>query len=352
MRVAPHRQEAGITAHILAQLLDSSILDGDAAAGFHAVMRAEGRDMAAMLRDGEQIPLRWFLEVYPHLDTQQAATMGYAAGEQARITSYTPLSLPLISAPTIHEVVRMLAFLPLITNSLSARCIERADDVAIVLTATSGDPALDRFIVFYGAAAFVRLLSLLSTDATDFTFHIAWPPPAGFAQQSECVAGRLRFDAPLHHIVVPRTTLQAACLFADPIAHRAALAALQARLDTLGFADNIINRLRQLLDSHRGLVAIDDAARLLCMSVSTLKRRLADRNTSFRALRESASRERALLLLADKSLSLESIANALGYSDRANFSHAFKRWTGMAPGAFRRHAWGSSASAEDAHTRH
>jgi len=35
-------------------------------------------------------------------------------------------------------------------------------------------------------------------------------------------------------------------------------------------------------------------------------------------------------------LSLEEIAERLGYSDVANFSRAFRRWTNVAPGAYRR----------------
>jgi AraC-like DNA-binding protein len=41
-------------------------------------------------------------------------------------------------------------------------------------------------------------------------------------------------------------------------------------------------------------------------------------------------------MLMDATLSLEAIASLLGYSDLSNFSHAFKRWTGHSPGAFRR----------------
>ena len=63
---------------------------------------------------------------------------------------------------------------------------------------------------------------------------------------------------------------------------------------------------------------------------------LAEAGTGFREVRESALRDRAMLLLSDATLSLESIASSLGYSDLANFSHAFKRWTDMSPGSFRR----------------
>jgi len=40
-------------------------------------------------------------------------------------------------------------------------------------------------------------------------------------------------------------------------------------------------------------------------------------------------------MLEDPSLKLEEIADRLGYSTPANFTRAFRRWTGSAPGRFR-----------------
>lgn len=71
------------------------------------------------------------------------------------------------------------------------------------------------------------------------------------------------------------------------------------------------------------------------MSTSTLKRRLSEEETTFRELRQAFLRERAMLQLLDRSLSVSEIATDLGYSDLANFSHAFKRWTGRSPSEFR-----------------
>ena len=325
-----------MTAHILAQLLDSPVLDPGAKARFQDLIRRDGCDLPAMVRQGVHTPLRWFREVFPDLGADQAAALGYAAGEQARLTSYSPLSLSLVSAPTIEHALRLLGFLPLLSNSVSARFRERGDDMAIVLTVGSSDAVLDRFPVFYCAAALVRLLHMLSADALELRVHIAWPPPAGFAHRAECLAGRLCFDAPLHHIVVPRATLQTPCRFADPIAYQTEWSALQSRMGSLGLSEDIVERIRELLDTLPGMGSIEEAAALLHMSVSTLKRRLAEAGTGFREVRESALRDRAMLLLGDATLSLESIASALGYSDPANFSHAFKRWTEVSPGSFRR----------------
>lgn len=333
-----------MTAHILAQLLDSPVLDAGSKARFHELLRREGRDLPTMVRQGTHAPLRWFRAVYPDLDADHAAALGYAAGEQARLTSYTPLSLPLVSAPTIEDALRLLVFLPLISNSVSARFVERGDDLAMVLTASSNDPVLDRFPVFYCAAALVRLLHLLSAEPLELSVHIGWPQPAGFVQRPECKAGRLRFDAPLHHVVVPRSTLRVPCRFADPIAYQTEWASLQGRMASLGLSDDIVERIRGLLDAAPGLLSLEDAAGLLNMSASTLKRRLAEAGTGFREVRESALWGRAMLLLTDATLSLDSIASTLGYSDLANFSHAFKRWTRVSPGAFRANSVARSSS--------
>ena len=44
----------------------------------------------------------------------------------------------------------------------------------------------------------------------------------------------------------------------------------------------------------------------------------------------------ALELIQGTNLSLEDISYRLGYSDTANFFHAFKRWKGQTPNHFRK----------------
>lgn len=323
-------------AHVFAQILESDILGPEAVARFQAVIAREGVDIQASLTPGAQLPIRWFREVYPDLDAEQAACIGYQAGEQARLTSYSLLSLPLVSAGSVSEVMRLLAFLPLISNAVSARFLERDDAVLVMLSVASGDAVLDRIPVFYIAAALVHLLRLLSSDPVDLSVHLAYPAPRILVDHPEHVAGRLRFDAPMHVIRVPRETLASVCRFSDPIAYQNAMASLQAMLEARAQPVDVAGRVRRLLEEGPGLQRIDQVAATLNLSVSTLKRRLAECDTSFTTLLASTLRDRARLMLLDGTMTLDSIAAALGYSDLANFSHAFKRWTGSAPGEFRR----------------
>ena len=74
-------------------------------------------------------------------------------------------------------------------------------------------------------------------------------------------------------------------------------------------------------------------ARLLGVSDRTLKRRLQQEGSSFRALAQAARHARAQALLEAGHLSLTEIAAELGFADLSSFSQAFKRWSGAAPSA-------------------
>ena len=73
----------------------------------------------------------------------------------------------------------------------------------------------------------------------------------------------------------------------------------------------------------------------LGMSSRTLRRRLNGMGTSYSALIDKVRCQLAINLIQDQGLSNEAVAESLGYSDAANFSHAFKKWTGQTPNYYR-----------------
>ena len=77
-------------------------------------------------------------------------------------------------------------------------------------------------------------------------------------------------------------------------------------------------------------------AAALRMSARTLQRRLGDEGLRFSAISDDVRERAARGLLDDPALSLVEVAYRLGFSDLAAFSRAFKRWTRMPPGAYRR----------------
>ncbi len=68
------------------------------------------------------------------------------------------------------------------------------------------------------------------------------------------------------------------------------------------------------------------------MSDRTLKRQLAAEGTSFSNLVDEVRYRHATSRLSrNPDYTLQEIADELGYSDVANFSRAFKRWSGRSP---------------------
>lgn len=79
-----------------------------------------------------------------------------------------------------------------------------------------------------------------------------------------------------------------------------------------------------------------ETAALLGLSERSLRRALSGEQASFRGLLDSVRHEKAVELLRDARMPIEQVAQRLGYSEPAAFIHAFRRWTGSSPAAFRR----------------
>lgn len=74
----------------------------------------------------------------------------------------------------------------------------------------------------------------------------------------------------------------------------------------------------------------------LGISERTLRRRLKSSGTSYSQILRELRANVAKQLLLDELVTVDRIAAQLGYSESANFRHAFRRWTGQSPRSYRR----------------
>ena len=92
-----------------------------------------------------------------------------------------------------------------------------------------------------------------------------------------------------------------------------------------------------------GRVSEAAVARELNLSQRSLQRRLREQGTSFNELLDGIRHELSGQYVTDSSRSFTEIAFLLGFSEPSNFARAFKRWHGVAPGAFRARALGAES---------
>lgn len=76
-------------------------------------------------------------------------------------------------------------------------------------------------------------------------------------------------------------------------------------------------------------------AQTLCVSPSTLRRRLAEAGQTYQAIKDQVRQEMATVWLADASITYADIAERLGFADVSSFYKAFRKWSGTNPGQYR-----------------
>jgi AraC-like DNA-binding protein len=80
---------------------------------------------------------------------------------------------------------------------------------------------------------------------------------------------------------------------------------------------------------------LEATAAALGLHPRTLQRRLQAEGLKYVHIQSEAKCNRAQIMLRRPAISMESISEELGFSDRRAFTFAFKRWVGMSPSAYR-----------------
>ncbi len=112
----------------------------------------------------------------------------------------------------------------------------------------------------------------------------------------------------------------------------------QVNLNNYDINANFIDSLKLILEIYitHGECKIDSIAKAIDMPSRTLQRRLKAFGTSFNELLGEIRFKLAKTKLKSKAWSIRDTSLELGYSDDAHFIRAFKRWSGMTPGEFRK----------------
>jgi AraC-like DNA-binding protein len=176
-----------------------------------------------------------------------------------------------------------------------------------------------------------REISLRYGVAKDFQIN---PALVGCPVRFEQATNQIEFDSAFLNAAPRlgnRTTYPSAIALCDDL-----IADLVARSGAAG-------RVRSLLSTDVAeRLSLAAVAQRLKTTPRTLRRQLRLQNTSFREVSDELRVHVALRYLRETTMTMEDIAFALGFSDSANFRHAFRRWTSKAPQEFRREAASAS----------
>jgi AraC-like DNA-binding protein len=266
--------------------------------------------------------------------------LGLYLGLQMSISSHGYLGFAAMSAATVRDALTLATrFAPTRTDALRLRLHEDAGAAALVVEERVPLGSARDFVILALLVGIWQMGRALTGQDLDGRLEVAFAEPAYMARFGPFAGGRLRFEQPAHQLVFDAKVLELPMKMADPAAARLAADACERELAALraGADERVLAQVERVVArAGGGFHTLGEVARALHLSPRTLKRRLAAEGASFSDIVEHARRERALLLLRSHELSLEDVAERLGYSDVANFTRAFRRWTGATPGAYRR----------------
>lgn len=187
-----------------------------------------------------------------------------------------------------------------------------------------------------GRIANVRRLTGLAGQPADACF--TFPAPADTSVYASIFGGNLHFGQPVNQIVAPAAVLLTPIVCADPAWRQQAESEARAVLAQLTAETALQREIKTLLVSRLkfGGIRLAEVAAALGLSTRTLHRRLGEEGCNFRQVLDEVRLTRARIYLANPELSLEDIAFLLGYAEKSSFQNAFKLWTGLPPGEYRR----------------
>ncbi len=199
------------------------------------------------------------------------------------------------------------------------------------------DPEMSEFIVEMQLGTATSLhRDVMGSEFVAREIQMTFPRPDDARIYADAMGCPVKFGQPENRLIFDAALLDRTPALGNDITFRMVVELCDGLVEELKLRIGVVGKVRGVL-LHRLMrpTTIDVAANDLNMSVRTLRRKLKEENTSFRTLVAELRMNMAMKYLRETDLKVEDIAYSLGFSDAANFRHAFLRWTKVAPKKFR-----------------
>lgn len=273
----------------------------------------------------------------------QEPWLGITVGWGTQLSAHGPVGVAAMSCDNVGQALMLIQQHAGLRQNLITLEVEAAGDtVALVMRERLHAPDVREYIMGHLMGAGLRVLDTLTgldlTRLARVEFAFAEPP---WADAYRRWWPDVHFGVERSALVLPQSLLSHPGLAPDPQTHRMAVRECE-RLssqqndprDRLGPVGDRI--LRLLLACEGGYPTLSELAEHEHVSSRTLIRKLRDEGLTYQQLLDRVREDLACWWLLQSDMTVECIADRLGYQDTSNFSRTFRRWVGMTPSEFQR----------------
>ena len=266
--------------------------------------------------------------------------LGLEFGRSLRLYSLGMIGQAAYASSTLGEAMDTITrYLALRSPLLSYSLFRRRAGTFYVLSGTRNLGNTERFMIESAFAATARFLSeLAGKPIGSIEFNFKRKARGNIEQYRESLGDQVSFEQSSDSIFIPSKFLQLKLSTSNQISAEEARRYCEAEITQIGTELGFKEVVYTLLNSSLTRTPTEsEAAKILGYSTRSLRRRLAQQNTTFRELLRRVRYDAATRLLSTTHMRVEDIAYEIGYLNVGNFSRAFKTWTGLSPSIYRRH---------------
>ena len=306
-----------------------------------ACLQGTGLDWQQLADPSAEVEAEQELQLVANLleGCQAGPGFGLPLGRRYPLNSYGIWGFALLSSPTYGDAARLgLRYLDL-TYAFHAMQLEvHGDEAHLLLDDRDIPAALRGFLLERDLAGMLQVLrEVLGGEPPLLRIELRLPEPDNAERYRHELGLLPLFAQAENRCVFPRALLDRPLTAANPHTVQLCEEHCQRLLAKRSQHSGLAGQIRRLLLERPGrLPSMEQLAATLHISSRTLRRRLDEEGCHFRLLLDEVRQTLAEELLATGGLTLEEIAERLGYGEVSNFIHAFKRWKGLAPRRYQR----------------
>jgi AraC-like DNA-binding protein len=296
-------------------------------------------DHPQIVDSAKYIPIELLFDVYEWADAHLEAGFAVRQGRQLESDDYGTLGLSWKTCWRARDVLdRLERYMVLVTDHGTTRVVEDAGFIQVHLRR----PPHRRGLEMANETSFVMLNSIMQeVTGVDITprlvcFQHTSNDPGPFQEYFQCP---VEFGTSENRLEFRTADIDIPTIKADHSIQQFLVERMEEEKEGIQTtADRLLSDVHQLIEENlpSGIPSILQVAEYLGMSARTFKRRLAEKDLTFRGVVQSIQQNISINLLLHSDHSMGEIAFQTGFSEQSAFNRAFKRWTGQSPVAYRK----------------
>lgn len=302
-----------------------------------------GLDAARLSEAGARLSIPRYMRLgHGAIQLTGDPALGLRMGQLSRLSQAGLAGVTAAQAPTVREAARcLIRFEALYGSNYRGQSSFHEDARGAWLRFYSINPynAYNRFVVDSIIAGWLQQLSSLSpAPLRAERIEIEFEEPQ-YREAYNVFDCPIQFGAEHNQLRLSLASLAQRNPQHCPSTWRHLMQLCERELEQLTRTRSLRERITQLLGPllNGGREPdLEEVAARLKLPTWTLRRKLAEEGTQFRAILNDTRRDLAMTYIRDTELAFGEIAYLLGFASAEAFQRAFKRWNGQTPGEFRR----------------